>query len=1739
MAANRVSTSGRHSSVASTAPSGDSSGLKRTDSGTSLVAEEPYLHRPGLGLGTSWWVRQVWGASKYRRILVRRARCAQVFQQIFTWGFIIFIFFSDIYLFGVEDERYGVWRSLKYLIFAVLCDVALVLAIHGIYALVRAITKKRERIDGVLRSASMWDLDYLGGASASQLDCMDPMGSGQLSPAPVLAERSHSHTLRIAHPGGSFGNAANDSGAHLGRPASGQWIRERDSTDEVLATESFAVDMQTIRAAPPEAQSRRIIGPEQKRSESRLKPRVQRCGGFLRYNRVGRLLNVKMQEVSDLPAYHFARISQTLGWAVVWLWASRYLDRDSAIDPWSYHVPEEYDSIERIFLWIVSLDFCFQLIVAKDKKRFLMRRQSLLDFLTLPAFLMIVRLIVLLVRWFKPDIGDVNPEHYLLNFGFIRFLRLTGIEPTMSRVVPWLSPIRRRLISIVFGLSSILLTFSGAIFYFEGAPNAPDDDGGTYFRGMFDCIYFSIVTVSTVGYGDYTPEMWESKVVVVVVIILCLAYLPTEIRHLVDLTKAPKTIIGSQPTVGQLSDMIMISGKVPPEQLAVILSELHSSHSAGNSYSGVKPRVLVLTSREPKLYEHIVADALAHYNLRVCVKKGDYDARDLRMLATHDARAMFLFSDHQAADVVHEDRQTILKCLGVRKFARTGSLRLMTVQLNQSGAKQLAQDMGVHHVVCFNELKMKLIAKSVAGCPGFATLVANVFRKLSNDLLLFSARRLGLPGEDEYFRGADFQLYRVVFPQCMVGLLFHEVVRGFFECFHVFLIGATASQHLTFLNPSDWRVGSPCPFTSTPRRVDGVILAQSPEVVEYIQSLTKIPWRIRGGGKTRKGGKGGGGGGGGGVAPSSSRRKALTPVFVDERESTAGAAGGGDDGQEVRRASFLKPPFTPYPYVQTTADKERDKEKAAPPPPAAAKDDTTTTPASSPVTRQQPQPQPHPPARQASIGSATTSHEDGSKDGRQGGPKGSRSSTLSLTEAPVAPPPPTPLMGDSSKGSADRDRERERERQRRSSNATNATSFAPGPHDNNDDKASLSAVSAVSEASWSNPHNAMSGGIARVADLQEAKNAVFVDPSRPLIVVCGWPKTISVFFRAVRSSGRFNVCVVAPHVPPYSSLNELQGFSEWVVHIEGSPLRRTDLLRAGVLKAYSCVVFNCPHGFEGTEHTHTISTTTATTARRHKGDDAECILVAKKIMAMRMSQKKKEKGLLVNRAASSGSLSGPEHPALAVTHTHSTRQHTVLESMFDVNDVALQLPEFNIVTELNKAESIQFLDPSPWCPAASSQDTEDPETGHSDQLKRVFYMDSPEYMAGHVFVDEMLYPLAFRVRPVFPYAIESSIIDTMIEGFGTQGRTPVQLMNIAPQFHGQPFKKLFQYSVKHDGVIPIGILKALGPGALAFVCTCPRADCKLAPHDRVFAIVPVRMQDIEPPDQTQDVMEIPSHPLFPYHPHTRENLLLADNHVLRAHSFTDFNFTTMVDNGEIIGGAGGGGHGAAGERGLEGSGPERRLSSPSLAAANSGGLHHGRRRRQPQRSAEMKKHESAHELQTLDQQQQQQQQQGAAGLVSSSGVVVESKLSAEFPHIPFKRRGPSDNTPHTTPTPLPMVPMMPLASSASPSPLPPTPPVDRSLVDTDERERDADSRPHPLPRPTYMRPPSRETSGEGEGERERDDAHAANGQHMASAPPQPPATPPGASAAGPGGLGHGKRPVQFNKGARGFNTSTV
>jgi len=155
------------------------------------------------------------------------------------------------------------------------------------------------------------------------------------------------------------------------------------------------------------------------------------------------------------------------------------------------------------------------MVVAKKKVKHFFNIYSLIDLIAiLPVMVHFVNLSFF--RIFR----------ILRMFRMLRVLRFQRIFKQKNTMFGNLTDTQLIVIRIVLTVFTIVFVSSGMIWAVESKVNP---DYGT----IWDSMYFSIVTLSTVGYGDVTPLSVWGKIVTIVMILSGIALIPWQLGKLV------------------------------------------------------------------------------------------------------------------------------------------------------------------------------------------------------------------------------------------------------------------------------------------------------------------------------------------------------------------------------------------------------------------------------------------------------------------------------------------------------------------------------------------------------------------------------------------------------------------------------------------------------------------------------------------------------------------------------------------------------------------------------------------------------------------------------------------------------------------------------------------------------------------------------------------------------------------------------------------------------------------------------------------------------------------------------------------------------------------------------------------------------------------------------------------------------------------------------------------------------
>ncbi|XP_057404901.1 potassium channel subfamily T member 1 isoform X5 [Balaenoptera acutorostrata] len=230
---------------------------------------------------------------------------------------------------------------------------------------------------------------------------------------------------------------------------------------------------------------------------------------------------------------------------------------------------------------------------------------------------------------------------------------------------------------------------------------------------LLTSFYFCIVTFSTVGYGDVTPKIWPSQLLVVIMICVALVVLPLQFEELVYLWMERQKSGGnySRHRAQTEKHVILCVSSLKIDLLMDFLNEFYAHPRLQDYY------VVILCPTEMDIQVRRVLQ-IPLWSQRVIYLQGSaLKDQDLMRAKMDNGEACFILSSRNEVDRTAADHQTILRAWAVKDFAPNCPLYVQILKPENKFHVKFAE-----HVVCEEECKYAMLALSCI-CPATPTLI--------------------------------------------------------------------------------------------------------------------------------------------------------------------------------------------------------------------------------------------------------------------------------------------------------------------------------------------------------------------------------------------------------------------------------------------------------------------------------------------------------------------------------------------------------------------------------------------------------------------------------------------------------------------------------------------------------------------------------------------------------------------------------------------------------------------------------------------------------------------------------------------------------------------------------------------------------------------------------------------------------------------------------------------------------
>ncbi|XP_054713397.1 potassium channel subfamily T member 1-like [Uloborus diversus] len=236
---------------------------------------------------------------------------------------------------------------------------------------------------------------------------------------------------------------------------------------------------------------------------------------------------------------------------------------------------------------------------------------------------------------------------------------------------------------------------------------------GNHEVDLFKSLYFVVVTFSTVGYGDYRPDVWPSQLFMVVMICVALIVLPTQFEQLAYTWMERQKLGGTYSMHRAQSEkhVVVCNTTLRADTIMDFLNEFYAHPLLQDFY------VVLLSPCELDATMKMILQVPMWAQRVIYIQGSALKDTDLTRARMNAAEACFILAARNYVDRSAADEHTILRSWAVRDFAPNVPQYVQIFRPENKVHVAFAE-----HVVCEDEFKYALLANNCL-CPGTSTLV--------------------------------------------------------------------------------------------------------------------------------------------------------------------------------------------------------------------------------------------------------------------------------------------------------------------------------------------------------------------------------------------------------------------------------------------------------------------------------------------------------------------------------------------------------------------------------------------------------------------------------------------------------------------------------------------------------------------------------------------------------------------------------------------------------------------------------------------------------------------------------------------------------------------------------------------------------------------------------------------------------------------------------------------------------
>ncbi|XP_076172038.1 calcium-activated potassium channel slo isoform X22 [Ptiloglossa arizonensis] len=418
---------------------------------------------------------------------------------------------------------------------------------------------------------------------------------------------------------------------------------------------------------------------------------------------------------------------------------------------WSNNITQQIDLAFNIFFMVY---FFIRFIAASDKLWFMLEMYSFVDYFTIP-----------------PSFVSIYLDRTWIGLRFLRALRLMTVPDILQYLNILKTSSSIRLAQLVSIFISVWLTAAGIIHLLENSGD-PFEFKNPQQLSYWTCVYFLIVTMSTVGYGDVYCHTILGRTFLVFFLLVGLAIFASSIPEIIELVGSRSKYSGEYKREHGKRH-IVVCGHITYESVSHFLKDfLHEDRE------DVDVEVVFLHRKPPDL--ELEGLFKRHFTTVEFFQGTIMNPIDLQRVKVHEADACLVLANKYCQDPDAEDAANIMRVISIKNYS--DDIRVI-IQLMQYHNKAYLLNIPSwdwkqgDDVICLAELKLGFIAQSCLA-PGFSTMMANLFAMRSFKTLVDWYQSPDMQAwQNDYLRGTGMEMYTETLSPTFIGMPFAKATE--------------------------------------------------------------------------------------------------------------------------------------------------------------------------------------------------------------------------------------------------------------------------------------------------------------------------------------------------------------------------------------------------------------------------------------------------------------------------------------------------------------------------------------------------------------------------------------------------------------------------------------------------------------------------------------------------------------------------------------------------------------------------------------------------------------------------------------------------------------------------------------------------------------------------------------------------------------------------------------------------